>query len=330
MSAPLDRRALLAGLASLPLAGVTARAAPAPAGMKVKPDRDLKVQVPGGRIYVRINGDLKGPRLPLLYIHGGPGGNHTSLLPLTAMADERAVILYDQLDSGRSDAPHDPANWRVERFVQEIEAIRKALDIPRWHVGGASWGGTLAIEYGAQRPPALASLIVQSPLVSTRSWIADASRLRGQMPAQWQGTMLACEGDTPPDAQQCAAADTAFLKRFVVRTDPDPRVAAYRKNAPRDAGPELYERMWGPTEFRAYGLLKDYDGEALLTKLDGRRTLFTAGEFDEARPATVAAFAKRAHAQFREIKGAAHAVLTDQPDATIALLRQWCARFDQA
>ena len=89
--------------------------------------------------------------------------------------------------------------------------------------------------------------------------------------------------------------------------------------------------MWGPTEFRAPGLLRDYDGEALLARLDGKRTLFMAGQYDEARPATVAAFAARAHgALFREIRGAAHSVLTDQPEAVLALLQPWLARFDGA
>ncbi len=299
--------------------------------MRVAPDRELMVPVEGGSIYVRINGSLEGPHLPLIYMHGGPGGNHASLLPLTALADERAVILYDQLDSGRSDAPHDPANWRVPRFVGELEAIRSALGIARWHVGGGSWGGTLAIEYGARQPAALASLIVQSPLVSTRSWLADAARLRTQLPAQWQATLAACEAAEKPAAVQCSAADDAYLHTYVVRTASDSRIRAYRAAAPRDAGSTLYEKMWGPTEFRAPGLLHDYDGEALLTRLDGKRTLFMAGEYDEARPSTVAAFAARAHgAAFREIRGSAHSVLTDQPDAVLALLRPWLARFDTA
>lgn len=325
-----SRRSILAGIAASGLAPAV-RAAPAPAAMRIAPDRELMVPVEGGSIYVRVNGALEGLRLPLIYMHGGPGSGHAGLLPLTALAGERAVILYDQLDSGRSDAPRDPANWRVPRFVDELEAIRSALGIARWHVGGGSWGGTLAIEYGARRPAALASLVVQSPLVSTRSWLADAARLRTELPAQWQATLSACESAERPAKAQCDAADEAYLRAYVVRTHSDPRIRAYRAAAPRDAGPTLYEAMWGPTEFRAPGLLRDYDGEALLARLDGKRTLFMAGEFDEARPATVAAFAARAHgAAFREIRGAAHSVLTDQPDAVLALLRAWLARFDAA
>ena len=66
----------------------------------------------------------------MLCAHGGPGGSDSYFLPSLQMADERAVILYDQLDSGLSDHPNDPANWTVERFVSEVDAIRAALICP--------------------------------------------------------------------------------------------------------------------------------------------------------------------------------------------------------
>src|SRR3954447_2003627 len=84
------------------------------------PDRELMAPVPGGRVYVRINGRLDGPRPPVGLIHGGPGGTHSGLIDALALADDRAVILYDQLDSGRSDHPGDRRNWTVKRFTDEV------------------------------------------------------------------------------------------------------------------------------------------------------------------------------------------------------------------
>ncbi len=325
----LGRRAFLGGMAAGTLA------LPAWAGPRdkilFKPDRELMVPVEGGSVYVRVNGDLKGPRPPLIYAHGGPGGDHSGLLPLTALASERAVILWDQLDSGRSDAPLDPKNWRVSRFVDEIDRIRDALGITRWHVGGGSWGGTLAIEYGARRRPGTASLIVQSPLISTRSWIADANLLRSRMPAETRATLEKCDTAAPPPAQACEAATWDFYRRHVIRSQRAEGIAAYRARAPRDAGDTLYQRMWGKAEFVSTGTLRDYDGEPLLAKLDGPRTLFVCGEYDEARPETVAKFAARVPgATFREVMGSAHSILSDRPEAYLALLRAWMARHDAA
>lgn len=325
---PIGRRAFLGGLAAGAIT-LPAWARIAGSDIRFTPDRELMVPVEGGSVYVRINGDPKGPRPPLIYAHGGPGGDHSGLLPLTALAGERAVILWDQLDSGRSDAPLDPKNWRVERFVDEIDRIRDALGITRWHVGGGSWGGTLAIEYGARRRPGTASLIVQSPLVSTRSWIADANLLRARMPAEVRSTLEKCDTAAPPPEATCEAATWDFYRRHVIRSKRADGIAEYRARAPRDAGDTLYNRMWGKAEFVSTGTLRDYDGEPLLGKLDGPRTLFVCGEYDEARPETVAKFAARVPgATFKEVMGSAHSILSDQPEAYLALLRDWMSRHD--
>lgn len=325
----IDRRTLLGSLAAG--AALPTFAQNTLLKLRAKPDRELMVPVEGGSIYVRVNGDLSGPQAPFIGIHGGPGSGHAGLLPFTAMADERAVILYDQLDSGQSDAPNDPANWRVSRFVDELDRIRDALGIKHWHVAGGSWGGTIALEYGARRRPEMASLIIQSPLISSPRWMADAKILRSQLPAPVQATLTACERPNPPSKNECDAGVREYYSRHVSGGGGLKEVADYRASRPRRAGRDVYVGMWGDNEFSASGSLKNYDGEPLLKKLDSPRTLFVAGEFDEARPQTVAAYARRVPgATFREIKGSRHSIMADAPDEYLALVRAWCARHEAA
>ena len=320
----IDRRAFVAGLgaaALLPGAAFAQGAVP-------PPDREAMVPVQGGRIYVRVNGRLDGPRPPLLMIHGGPGGTHAAFLNALPLADERAVILYDQLDSGRSDVPNDPANWRVGRFVDEVDAIRRALSLARLHVLGASWGGTVALEYAARRPAGLASAILESPLVSTRSLIADAGALRRLLPVDTQATLTRCEQPQPP-ADPCAAATLAFYRAFNRRVPPSPEAIAYTRALPVPFNERLYDAMWGPSEFASTGTLSLYDGEPLLARLDGPRTFFVCGQYDEARPATLAGFAERVpNASFAVIEDAAHAIWYDNPEVMRLTLRRWLARHD--
>lgn len=324
----LDRRSFLAASAAMLSFPAEGALAPLATGARIKPDREEMVPVEGGRIYVRVNGDLAGPRPPIVFSHGGPGSAHWYWLNATALADERAVILYDQLDSGRSDHPGDPKNWTVPRFVDELPAIAKALGVQRWHMLGASWGGTLALEYAARRPAELASVIIQSPLVSTAIWMRDANRLKDGMPPDVRRLLYLC--DTPGGAPKadCDAATDAFYARHVRRFDPPPAIQAYKDALPRSFSPDVYNHMWGRAEFTASGTLKDYDGRALLKRLDGKRTLFVAGEHDEAIPATVAAFAAEAGATFREVPGAAHTAMNDAPEAYLAILREWLATHD--
>ena len=323
------RTVVAAGLAaiSVPARGATGALLP---GVRIEPDHEAMVPVPGGRVYVRVNGDLRGPRLPVVMLHGGPGSSHWYFLNATAMAGERAVILYDQLDCGRSDTPNDPANWRIARFVAELGAIRAHLGVKRWHVLGASWGGTVGLEYAAQRPAALAGLVLQSPLVSTQVWLQDARILKDAMPPAVRDLLDRCDVPGAAPQAECDAATEAFNARHVRMLAPPPPIAAYKAALPRSFSEGIYNHMWGRAEFTATGTLRDYDGRPLLAKLDGKRTLFVAGEHDEARPETVRGFAEAVPggADFAEIAGAAHSVMNDAPAAYPAVLRDWLARRD--
>ena len=54
-------------------------------------------------------------------------------------------------------------------------------------------------------------------------------------------------------------------------------------------GEVALEYMWGPSEFVATGKLREYDRIGQLSRLK-IPTLFLAGEYDEARPATMREF----------------------------------------
>lgn len=326
----MSRRTVLVGTAAaiaMPVLAETGQQLP---GVRIKPDHEALVPVPGGRVFVRVNGNLDGPRPPIVMLHGGPGSSHWYFLNATAMAGERAIILYDQLDSGRSDTPDDPANWQLARFVDELEAIRSHLKVERWYVLGASWGGTVALEYAARRPKALAGVVLQSPLVSTEVWLKDARALKDGMPPAIRDLLDGCDtpGFAPKD--QCDAATDAFNARHVRMRASPPEIAAYKAALPRSFSPSIYNYMWGRAEFTASGTLKDFDGRPLLAKLDGKRSLFVAGEHDEARPATVKAFAAMVPggADFAEIPDAAHSIFNDNPAGFLAVLRPWLAARD--
>ncbi|WP_421937122.1 proline iminopeptidase-family hydrolase [Phenylobacterium sp.] len=272
-----DRRSFLLGLAG---------AAAAPSALAQTdwtppaPDRELMVPVRGGKIYVRVNGDLKAPKAPVVCIHGGPGGSHLYFLPSLTMTDDRAVILYDQLDSGQSDRPGDPANWTVERFVSEVDAIRAALDLPRLHLVGHSWGSTVALEYAARQPGGLKSLTLGSPLISTASWTRSTLAQLAKLPPDVVATInrLEAAGDTANPEYGKAMA--VFYRQYATRRPPPAYLRAYAQNKSVGLSERLYQTMWGPGEIRATGSLKTYDGEPLLPRVT-QPTLVVTGEYDE-------------------------------------------------
>jgi len=297
------------------------------------PERELMVPVEGGRVWVSVNGDLEAAGAPVIFIHGGPGGTHTDFGGLTALADQRAVIFYDQLDSGMSDHPGDPKNWRVARFVAELEAIRTALKIERWHVVGHSWGSAIALEYAAMHPDGVASTVLSGTFISTPHWIMGTNLLIRELAPEVQRDILACEGNNRPSAETCKAAEAAFYAAYAGRPDAPPRTPqaqAYRKRTEgKGFNRNLYNAMWGPSEFSARGSLVGYDATPLLAKIDGKRTLFMIGQYDEARLETVRNFVSlTAGAELAVVPGGSHGSVLERPVETEGLLRGWLARKD--
>ncbi len=324
-------------LCAFALAGCATTPAPRPVAASIAaapyaaPDRELMIPVEGGRVYVRMNGQVGHGATPAVFIHGGPGGTHNGLAQIVGLSDTRAVILYDQLDSGRSDQPNDPANWTVQRFVEELETVRAALSVERWHVVGHSWGAAIALEYAARYPQHVASTVLGGTFISTPRWIADANTLLKDLPADVQDTINACETAKPPPESQCEAATSVFYARFNRREPPSEEARAYSRTVGgRGFNPVIYNAMWGPSEFRSRGTLANYDAVPLLARIDGARTLFLIGQYDEARIDTVQEFvALTPGAELGVVPGAAHGFFTDRPAETEAILRAWFSRHDR-
>lgn len=293
------------------------------------------VPVEGGRVYVRINGDIEAAdKAPAIFIHGGPGGTHTAFAAMLGLASDRPIILYDQLGSGKSERPDNPANWRVERFVEELEAVRKAVGAEKLHLVGQSWGSALALEYSALYPDRVASAVLGGTFISTPRWLTDANLLVLDLTAQQRETLKACESDTPPEGDACRAIFNRIYSRHYQRPDYNKTFGeafgAYRrKYGGKGRNGLIYRRMWGPSEFSSTGTLRSYDATLKLRELDGEKVLFLIGQYDSARIDTVQEFAALAPgAELAVVPGGGHGFMLDRPLETEAILRAWLTRKD--
>ncbi|MBS3819700.1 alpha/beta hydrolase [bacterium] len=121
---------------------------------------DLKkhrVKVGDAELYV----EEEGRGTPLVLIHGGPGGTHHCFHPWFSRARKYArVIYYDQRGCGLSDFKPGEEGYSVHQAVEDLDALRKALDIEEWVVLGYSYGGFLAQLYTASHPENAAGLVL--------------------------------------------------------------------------------------------------------------------------------------------------------------------------
>lgn len=311
----------------LPLAVVVAcgRGDPAPAAQPDAASSDVRegyVTVPGGRVWYRIAG--RANRTPLLLLHGGPGVPSHYLTPLLALADERPVIIYDQLGAGRSDQPADTSLWHTERFVRELQAVRDSLGLHEVYLYGHSWGTMLAAAYLEGKPRGVRGVIFASPCLSAARWTADADSLIRLLPDSTQQAIAAANRTGAYDTPAYQAAIAAYYARHVSRLPATP----HTDSAVAHTGTAVYAHMWGPSEFRATGNLKDFDATPRLGALT-MPTLFTAGEFDEATPAATRYYASLVPgSEVQVIGSAAHMTMNDNPIETVRGVREWLRRID--
>lgn len=264
--------------------------------------------VPGGRVWYNVVGE--GPGTPLVVLHGGPGAPSYYLSSLARLGDERPVILYDQLGAGRSDRPSDTTLWRIERFMAELDSLRAHLGLDEIHLLGHSWGSMLAADYLLGGATGVRSVVFASPALSTALWEADADSLILTLPDSLQRAIAVHEEAGTFDSPEYQAAMNEFYARYLTRRggpDVDSTFAGF--------GAEVYTYMWGPSEFTPTGTLRGYDRTDRLGELD-LPVLYTAGEFDEARPETVRFFRSLTPgAEFSLIPGSAHLTSVDAPEA---------------
>ena len=282
------------------------------------------VMVSGGPVWYEINGG--GDSIPLVTLHGGPGGTSCGFTRLYGFDADRPVVRYDQLGTGRSGRPTGTELWTVERYVDELHLLRQELGLEEIHLLGHSWGGALAAAYVLDKgSDGIASLILSSPLLSSPAWMEDANYLRSQLPVEVQRVLDENESAGTTDSEEYEAATEEFYRLYVRGGD---RMESPEACAGAGGNNFIYEYMWGETEFNATGTLVDFDLTDRLTQID-MPVLLVGGEFDEARPERLAEFqAMIRNARHVVIEDAAHGTISRQPEQYKQALRDFLTEVE--
>ena len=258
----------------------------------------IPVDTPHGtfRVWTKRVGSSPGTRLLLL--HGGPGATHEyfeaadSYLPAAGVE----YYYYDQLGSAYSDQPDEPDLWELERFVDELEQVRRALglDASNFYLLGHSWGGILAIEYALRYGSHLKALIVSNMMASVPAYNDYAER--SLMPTMDQAALreikqLEAAGDIEnPRFMELLLQHhyVHHILRMPVEDWPDPVNRAFAR-----INQTVYVSMQGPSELgiSADAKLANWDRFADLPSISVP-TLVVGAQHDTMDPAHMAEMAK--------------------------------------
>jgi len=282
------------------------------------------IEVTGGKVWYVIH-NQQATGIPLLILHGGPGSSSYSLQGLKDLAINRPVILYDQLGCGKSDRPEDDSLWTLDRFVEEVGLVRKALELNEVHILGHSWGTTLAAAYYFSEPEGIGSIIFSSPCLSAPLWEEDQKKNLTLLPKEIQETIKSSEANGTTDSSAFQKAIEVFNDHFVCRLKPYPE---HLKQGKHFRNPHVYQVMWGPSEFTVQGNLKSFDCTERLAEIS-IPTLYTCGRFDEATPASTEYFSRKTpNASFHIFEKSAHMAYIEEPEQYRQVMSRFLSQID--
>jgi proline iminopeptidase len=143
----------------------------------------IPISTPKGEFKVWTKRVGNNPDMKVLLLHGGPGGTHEFFLCFDGYFPSEGIeyYYYDQLGSYYSDQPSDTSLWTMERFVEEVELVRKALNLDKnnFYLLGQSWGGILAMEYALKYQENIKGLIISNMMSSAPEYNQYAQEVLG-------------------------------------------------------------------------------------------------------------------------------------------------------
>lgn len=116
----------------------------------------------------------KGEGEPLLCVPGGPMRASAYFGDLGGLTAHRRLILLDLRGTGDSAVPADPATYRCDRLVDDVEALREHLGLEEVDLLGHSAAGTIATLYAARHPKRIRRLVLITPATQSLGLTLDA------------------------------------------------------------------------------------------------------------------------------------------------------------
>ena len=204
------------------------------------------------------------PKIKVLLLNGGPGATHEYFECFENFLPKEGIefIYYDQLGTGRSTNPMDTSYWDLARYVEEVETVRKALNLNKdnFYLLGHSWGGILAMEYAVKYKANLKGLIISNMMASCPAYDKYAEEvLAPQMEPNVLAEIRALEAANDfGNPRYMEILIPNFYEKHVCRIPaqdwPEPMSRSLNQT-----NQSLYVTMQGPSEFGLSGKLEQWN-----------------------------------------------------------------------
>jgi proline iminopeptidase len=248
--------------------------------------RMIPISTPVGEFKVWTKRFGRNDKIKILLLHGGPAMTHEYMECFETFFQREGFEFYeyDQLGSYYSDQPKDSSLWTNERFVEEVEQVRKAIgaDSNNFYLLGNSWGGILAMEYALRYQQHLKGLLISNMMASAPEYGKYAQEvLAKQMAPEVLQEIRAIEAKNDfSNPRYMELLIPHFYKEHICRMKEWPDGL---NRAMKHANGEIYVMMQGPSEFGISGRLANWDIKLRLHEITVP-TLMIGAKYDTMDP----------------------------------------------
>jgi proline iminopeptidase len=251
-----------------------------PPGIQVAGIRMLPVMSGKYRVWTKKMG--AGP-IKVLLLHGGPGFSHEYLEAFESFLPQAGIEMYyyDQLGCNNSDHPEDQSLWTLERYVQEVEEVRRGLGLDNFVLLGHSWGGLLGLEYALKYQEHLRGLVISNMAAGMASYLKRTAAIKQQLPKDSLARLTALEAKEDydsPDYQKIMMEE--LYPKMICRTQPWPEPVT---RCFAHVNQTIYNLMQGKSEFLVTGNLKGWERWDRLHEIKVK-SLTIGAQYDEMDP----------------------------------------------
>jgi len=251
------------------------------AGIKMIP---IKTAVGEFKVWTKRFGS--NPKIKVLLLHGGPAMTHEYMECFETFFQREGFEFYeyDQLGSYYSDQPKDSSLWTTERFVDEVEQVRKAIgaDKNNFYILGNSWGGILAMEYALKYQQNMKGLLVANMMASAPDYGKYADKvLSKQMKPEILAEIRSLEAKKDfNNPRYMELLIPNYYQQHLCRLKDWPDGL---NRASKHVNNEIYTMMQGPSEFGISGRLAKWDIKKRLPEIT-IPTLMIGAKYDTMDP----------------------------------------------
>ncbi len=285
----------------------------------------------GHKVYMEQSGNPEG--LPVIVLHGGPGGGCSPAMRRYFDPKIYHIILFDQRGCGRSTPNASIEANTTWHLVADIERIRELLKIDKWVIFGGSWGATLALIYAETHPSRALHLVLRGVFTMTEAelkwfygggaghfWPETWSRFQEPIPEKERGDMIAAYHKRLFSGNK--SNETGYAKAW---SGWENALAAVRSDGIGGDSPAEYARAFARLENHYFmnGGFLEYDGQIIdqIDKIKDIPGTIVQGRYDMICPPVTAYHLAEAwdNADLRMIPVAGHAL--SEPGISAELVR---------